>query len=315
MDWGCVLIDSVQPDLGGIRIKGRAMIETLISSGIEGRPAVVVKYPIEFDKLIELPEWLSENVQVCAQLRNIRTQVENDADTDEGKLQIQTDVHFGISANVRDKVKLLSDAYGTGNECIKLETEQISACGKVILSQCFETVRGTVITDENSPDIGSIIAVRALPDMAEISKTDGGTGITGIIEADVLYMPSGGERPSTTHVELPFEMNLRETLAEHPLVRLHVVSAEANALMSDRIEMKIVLCADYESRILHRYDLVKSAETLETLKKKRGYVVCWPSDSDDSWSIGKRYGIAEEAVRKAVGEGSVSQGNAIILCT
>ena len=55
MDWGSVQIDSSEPDLGGVRVKGRAMIETLVASGVEGKPGVVVKYPIEFDKLIELP--------------------------------------------------------------------------------------------------------------------------------------------------------------------------------------------------------------------------------------------------------------------
>ena len=42
MDWGSVTIDSSEPDLGGVRVKGRAIVETLIASGIEGRPAVLV---------------------------------------------------------------------------------------------------------------------------------------------------------------------------------------------------------------------------------------------------------------------------------
>ena len=76
MDWGSVQIDSSEPDLGGIRVKGRATIETLVASGVEGKPGVVVKYPIEFDKLIELPEWLCGEAHVFPSIRNIRTQLE-----------------------------------------------------------------------------------------------------------------------------------------------------------------------------------------------------------------------------------------------
>ena len=54
MDWGTVSVESAEPDLGGLRVRGKVMVETLISSGVTGRPAALVKYPMEFDRLIEL---------------------------------------------------------------------------------------------------------------------------------------------------------------------------------------------------------------------------------------------------------------------
>ena len=66
MDWGAVSIDSAEPDLGGLRVKGRVMMETLISSGVAGRPAALIKYPLEFDRLVELPEWLLKGAFACA---------------------------------------------------------------------------------------------------------------------------------------------------------------------------------------------------------------------------------------------------------
>ena len=43
MDWAAVEIDEVSPDLGGVRVKGRVLVETLVSSGVAGRPGVLVR--------------------------------------------------------------------------------------------------------------------------------------------------------------------------------------------------------------------------------------------------------------------------------
>lgn len=313
MDWGVVLIDSVQEDLGGVRVKGRAMIETLVSGGVEGRPAVVVKYPIEFDKLLELPEWLSKNASVHAQLRNIRTQVENDADSEEGKLLIQTDVYFCISANVKENVRVLTDAYGVASKHIETTNEDIDACNDVVITQNIETIRGTVIADEDSAAIGSVIAVRAQPNPAEIISDGDASRISGVIEADVLYMPSGAYRPESTHTELPFEMEVSQALGDASLIRLSVVSSEANALMSDRLEMKIQLCADCETRIYGKKSIVKQIEALEPEKRRSGYIICRPSENESAWEVGKRYGIPEKVVIDAAEEKGFSKETVLVL--
>ena len=64
MDWAAVEIDDVSPDLGGVRVKGRVLVETLVSSGAERRPATVVRVPMALDQLVELPEWLTGDVEI-----------------------------------------------------------------------------------------------------------------------------------------------------------------------------------------------------------------------------------------------------------
>jgi len=313
MDWGSVLIDSAKADLGGVRIKGRAMIETLVASGVEGRPAAVIKYPIEFDKLIEVPEWLSENASVRAQLRNIRTQVEANEETEEGKLLIQADVYFTLTANIRENAKLLQDAYGYGSDLVELERQEYTVCSKVINTQTSEIIRGTVLTEENAPAVGSIIAVRAQPNLAETQSQAGRTRLSGIIEADVLYIPSGSDFPSAARTELPFEMEIPQEINDSSMIRLDVSSAEANALMSDRLEMKIGLNAACETRIQSCYELISGATCSECPKRKSAYVVYWPEENENSWSVGKRFSIPEVNVMEAAGEGGIQEGKCIIL--
>ena len=312
MDWGSVIVDSCEPDLGGVRVKGRAQIETLIASGIEGRPGVLVKYPIEFDKLIELPEWLSQSASVTPSIRSIRTQLEPPEGEDEGTLMIQADVHFSIAANLTEKVRALEDAYGVGGGTVAVERQKVSVCTGAVCLRSSETVRGTVLLEEGASAVGNVIAVRVLPNIAEITSADGRSRVSGILDATVLYMSGGSDQPTSARTELPFELELPRELNDDASVCLSVASAEANALMSDRLEMKIGLFADCEARLQGEFAVASEVSEAEAEPRRPGYVICWPEAGEVAWAIGRRYGVPEQAVRESAGE-EVAQGRPIVL--
>lgn len=313
MDWGSVCIDSTEADLGGVRVKGKVQIETLIASGIEGRPAVLVKYPIDFDKLIELPEWLSKCVCVIPSIRSIRTQLEPPEEEEEGTLMIQADVHFSITANLTEDLHALSDAYATSGPQLTLERKAIQLCTQAICFHAAETVRGTVLLPEGAASVGNVIAVRVQPNIAEIRSTDTGSRISGILDSTVLYMPAGSDQPVSTSTQLPFEMEVPQNLGDTAVVRMSVTSAEANALMSDRLEMKIGLCADCEARIQKTYNVVADLQEGEALEKLPGYVIYWPEPGDDAWSIGRQYAIDADTVIQSAPEQKIVPGQPLVL--
>ena len=313
MDWGSVTIDSSEPDLGGVRVKGRATVETLIASGIESRPAVLVKYPIEFDKLLELPEWLSRDACVTPSIRSVRTQLEPPEDDEEGTLMLQADVHFSIAANLMEGVRALEDAYGTGGMQVEVERQEARLCTEAVCLRMQETVRGTVLMEEGAPAVGSVIAVRALPNIAEMVPENGRTRVSGLMEATVLYMPGGSDRAASARTQRPFEFELPRELDEAAAVRLSVTSAEANALMSDRLEMKVGLCVDCEARLQENFSIVRDLKEGEDAPRRPGYVICWPEEGEDAWSIGRRYGISEESAAQGAPEGKIMPGQPLIL--
>lgn len=311
MDWGSVTIDSAEPDLGGIRVKGRATVECLIASGIEGRPAVAVKYPIEFDKLLELPEWLCGNACVYPSIRSIRSQLEAPEGDADGVLMLQADVRFDIAANVQADAKALEDAYSTSGRRLEVETQEISMVTDVRCTRQSELVRGTVMLEEGA-SVASVIAVRALPNIAQVDEEKGRSRISGVIEASVLYMPSGSDRPGAARTALPFEVIVPQELEEDSSIRLSVTSAEANALMSDRLEMKIGLNVFCETRKNEEIELARTVAEGGEIERRPGYVICWPDAGDDAWSIGRRYAVPEEIVY-AGAEGSLQPGKPLVL--
>ncbi len=313
MDWGSVAVDSAQPDLGGLRVKGRVQAETLIASGIEGRPAVTVKYPIAFDKLIELPEWLSRDACVVPSVRSIRSQLEATEDADgEGLLSVQADVRFDIAANTRECVQALADAYSVGGRGLRVERRELELTSGVNCSQTSELVRGTVLLEDGA-SVASVIAVRVLPNIAEVSDGEGRSGVSGLLDACVLYMPNGSDQPRAARTSLPFSVDVPQELEENSAIRISVVSAEANALMSDRLEMKIALNIFCETRETEDVELVRNMEEGAEQRRRPGYVILWPEEGEDAWSIGRRYAIPEALVQACAGESCVAPGKALVL--
>lgn len=310
MDWGSVRIDSAEPDLGGIRVKGKVMVETLIASGVEGKPAVMVKYPIDFDKLIELPEWLARDAQVNASVRSIRTQVEQAQEDDDGLLVIQADVYFDIAANVRGCEQILLDAYAVSGNAVKLENRRMDACVQVNRSQTLETVRGTVMPGENSPAIGSIIAARVLPNVAELSCENGRGKIGGLFDVTLLYMPAGLDKAASASAVMEFSVDVPQMPDEESLIGIEVTSVEASALMGDRVDMKIGLNVLCETRVQGEVDYIADVEEGEALQRRAGYVIYWPEKGEDAWKVAKRYAVPEDTLPV---EGAIEADKPLVL--
>ena len=309
MDWGAPVIDSAEPDLGGLRVKGRIQVESLISSGNAGRPVSLIKYPMEFDRLVELPEWLAGNAFASVGLRRIQSQVDQ-REGEDARLAVDAELIIVVQANTSDCVTALSDAYTTEGMSLDVVGEDISLCAGIDRTQAMESIRGTVLLGENAPGVGNVIAVRVRPNIGEWRNENGRGRIVGLLEASVLYMPGGSDIPSAAQAELPFEVETDVELTPESWIGLEVISAEANALMSDRLEMKVMLSLSTETRRRDKLNVVESVEEAAPVRRKPGIVILWPEEGENAWLIGKRYALPHERVS---GKGEIVPGKPILL--
>lgn len=307
MDWAAVEVEDISTDLGGVRVKGRAMVETLVASGVAGRPGVVVRYPLALDQLVELPEWLAGDVSAEVDIRGIRSRV--DAGEGDGDMQLTCEVEARVRvlANATDSVEALADAYATQGNRIDTEDEDVELCRAVDRAKVCELVRGTVLIGENAPGVGTVIAIQVHPSIGEWRNENGQGRIEGVAETRVLYMPGGSEIPASAEAELPFSLSVPQALNEESLIDIQVLSAEANALMSDRLEMKLQLSVACETRQRSEAQIVTELAEGAPLQRRPGIVISWPLPGETAWDIGKRYGIP------AGGVGEVEAGSAVVL--
>lgn len=299
MDWATIDIEDVSPDLGGMRVKGKIMLETLVSSGVQGRPAILVRYPMELNQLVELPEWLSENVFADADIRNIKTQVEQAEGEEDASLNAEIEVRILLTANTKECTEALSDIYATKGSELSVQRDPLTLCVSADRMRLTETVRGTVLMGENAPGVGSVIAARVHPVIGEWTNENGRCRIEGLLETSVLYMPGGSDLPAAAQSELPFSLTVPIALTEDSWISIQTASVEANALMSDRLEMKIQMNICCETRKRKSYEIVGNIEEGEEIRRKSGIVIYWPGEGEDAWSIGKRYGIPADSIESA----------------
>lgn len=313
MDRAVATVESAEADLGGVRVKGIVNVEALISSGVEGHPAASVRYALDFDQLVDVPEWLAKDVCATACVTRLETRVEQAGDGEDSQLVIDAEVGVHLASITNDCVDVLTDAYATAGNVLKLSAAPVELCADIACLSCTEQVKGTLLLSENAPGVGNVIAVTARPNISGWG-TNGESTIEGVIEATILYMPGGGDRVVSAQSELPFSIKCRGTLNDTSLVCIKVTSAEASAIMSDRVELRCTLVVESSTRMVAEYTRVTGVEEGANLRRCPGIILFWPGAGDNLWTIGRRYSMPVEMV-KAMNGGSeiVEQGKAMVL--
>ncbi len=313
MDWGAATVESYEADLGGVRVKGKVHVESLISSGVEGRPAATVKYALDYDQLVEVPEWLAQDVFATSALNRLETRVEQGSEGEDSTLVIEAEVGVNVTSLGKDNVTALADAYATGGQQISVGHEKLALVTNIESQRFTEMVKGALLLSENAPGVGSVIAVVVHPNVSSWGE-GGDSRIEGVLEASVLYMPGGSDRIASAQSELPFSMRCPGALNAQSEVRLSVLSAEANALMSDRVELRCMLAAATVTRFAQEAEVVMAASEGENIKKRPGIILFWPTAEDSVWSIGRRYAVSVDEVKRMNGGSSViERGKAMVL--
>ena len=291
MDWAVAEVEEAAPDLGGVRVKGRVLVETLVSSGAANRPAAVVRVPMALDQLVELPEWLTGSVAAEADVRSVRSQIAMAPDGGGTTLTCEVELRVRVLANTTDGTEVLTDIYATKGRALEVQTEDIRLCDAVDRAQVTEGVRGTVLIEEGAPRVGTVIAAQARPVVSQWQGVGDAGRVEGVLEVSVLYVPATGEPPASAQAELPFSVDVPVALDETSLLAVRALSVEAGALMGDRLDLRAQLSVRCETRRRRLERSVTDVEEGEPLARRPGIVIVWPEAGEDAWSIGRRYAI------------------------
>lgn len=291
MDWAVAEVEDVTPDLGGVRVKGRVLVETLVSCGEGPHPAALARVPIALNQLVELPEWLTGNAAAELDVRGVRTQIGMADDGAAPQLTCEVELRVRVLANTVDTPEALVDIYATQGSALEVETRSVSLCAAVDRAQLTESVRGTVLVGEGAPRVGGVIAAQLRPVVSQWRGTGSAGRIEGILEASVLYMPADGAQPAGVQSELPFAVDVPIDLNDESAVTVQCVSTEASALMGDRLDVKAQLGVFCETRSRDAVRIVTGIEQGAPICRRPGIVIVWPGEGEDAWRLGQRYAI------------------------
>ncbi|MDO4739102.1 MAG: DUF3794 domain-containing protein [Eubacteriales bacterium] len=312
MDWGTVRIDDASADLGGVKVSGAVLAEALVGSGVPGRPVALVKYSLPFAQLVELPDWLCERVEASAGLNRLSARLQQ-AEDGGTNLHFDAEVDVRVKALGEDSVSALADAYGVGGADLRCEYAPVSFCSGVEPISLRETVRTNMMLPEGAPSPGTVIALRVRPQIGQIDSAACGSRISGILETQALYLASGSGALCSAKEELPFAIDCPVALTDSDAIELETESADATALMNDRLEVSCALHVTGAHRSEKELRLLRSAAAEPVEKTPFSVVFYWPSREEELWEIGKRYRVpmqrlAELNASRCEGEPLVVRG-------
>lgn len=312
MEWGEAWVESCEQDLGGVRVKGRINVEALISSGVEGRPAASVRNTLNFDQLVEMPEWLAGDVCAEACVRRLETRVEQGGEREDSVLSTEAEVDIQVTSMARECVEAVTDAYSTAGAALTVEGREEPVCVGMGCTRCAEQVKGTLLLSENAPGVGSVIAVSVHPNISGWA-TNSDSAIEGVLEATVLYLPGGSDVPASARSEMPFSVKCPGELNDMSMVCLKVLSAEASTLMSDRVELRCQLGVTTFTRSERSEFVAGDITEGEEVRKRPGIIMFWPSQGDSLWSVGKRYNVSQEDMKRMNGDSEIVEPGKVML--
>ncbi len=306
IDWSSARVTGVAPDLGGVRVKGEVLTETLIGTGVTARPVALVKVALPFDELVELPEWLAGNVRADAAVTNLVTNVDQGG-SEESALTLEANLTIAVRAYGEDCATALAGAYTTAGQAIEAQRETIEVSTGETALDSAQVFRGTMLLPEGTPGAGTVLAARVRPVVSEWSSENGQTTVSGILETGVLYLPGGSERLQAARSELPFTLRCEGELPGSGELTVEATGAEASALMSDRLELKCTLHVTGSAIETRPMTIVDNVEASEGEKGDSGILIVWPQAGDTAWSIGERHRVAQARI------GAVEPGKPIVL--
>lgn len=301
MQWAEPSVEKVERDLGGVRTSGEVRVETLIATGVAGRPVALVRYTLPFEQMISVPDWISGEPEASTEVGRLQLDVKEGGEGEDARLTLDCDLNISVRLNGQDCMNVMTDAYATGEVAIEGEHAELTLCAGVRSITGQEAFRSTLLLPEDAPSVGTVLAVRAHPSVGGWRTEGGKSTVDGVLEATVMYMAAGGETLSSAQAELPFSLKLGCALGDGAWVRVTATDAEAGALMSDRLELKCALRAVAVERMNTAASVLTDVREKADAPARSGIGICYPQPGDTLWSIGKKYRVSEEALRVANG--------------
>ncbi|MBR3505008.1 MAG: DUF3794 domain-containing protein [Clostridia bacterium] len=297
MQWAEPRVESAERDLGGVRVSGAVQVESLIASSVAGRPVALVRCQLPFEQLVAMPDWLEGEPDCEAEVQDLNVEVEEGTEGGDAALKLECALQVTARLDGEDCVDAVSDAYVAGGGALALTWEALTVCAGAACVQARETFRGALLLPEGAPGAGAALAARVRPVVSGWEAENGAGKAQGVLEATVLYMPSGGERLASVRTELPFSIKLDAPAGEDAALWVTASEAEASALMSDRMELKCVLTARGVSWKTMETAVVTDAQAAQAEPRRRGMGVYYPSAEDTLWTVGRRYRIPLEQLK------------------
>ena len=302
---GHVFLPDVAASNEAVRCRGEAVISMLLCrEGADAEQALpflaVRRIPFEGDVSVQgmTPE---------CEARAMGTVGDIDVTIEEGRISVSAQVTLCAEGQTEESVLLCRDVFlpGMRAECQMCEERlwRAGACG----NRNFSVSGERSLSELAVPADATVLYSFADAEIKEHHLEGGRTVLNGEIHAHVLYRKEG--EYGVAELPIPFRTVLEQAvdcLAVHCCVPVCRASVSRDALRADaEIQLALRACCYTPTRVLSRAVFAPADATPHA-----DLEICYPTQGETLWSVGKRYGVDPDTLAAANGISADAPGEA-----
>ncbi len=255
----------------------------------------------EFTEVFNI-ENLSENdyCGIYLTVGEIDTQLSFDNDSDIRIIDVECGIEMGIRTRRKEEIEYVCDCYcpakNTKLQCSDIELrEYINSFKK-------ETNERVIIkVDENYPPIYKVYNIVAEPEIIKCTTENGGVSVSGKVGFYILYLTNNAECAAySLKKDVSFEHYHQCENVEEGMdcdIDILIENLSYNLNSKGEIEIKYVLIQ--EGRVTRDVKLNMICDAEEEDKcEDNDIVIYFVKKGDSLWSIGKKYGVRVDDIKK-----------------
>lgn len=283
--------------------EGRAMVEgdvalEVFHAGPDPEvPLVLTQHLFPFEHAVDLHGEPGDDLHARVQVQDV---VASSVDMGDGSrvLRTETVLDIEVESYTQSDVQSLKDAYTLSGEALSLDVRPISCFAGVVAISAAESDKLVLSLKDGAPPVGRVLGALLTPTMTNSEQVGGRTVVEGILDAQVIYMPSDGQAAQAIRQELPFRIAFQGALPSGASVHLTTHDVQAEGISQDRIELKYRMELSADAVRKQSLTLPVGVRTAQTKPERGGIVMIWPGPGEALWDIAKRVRVTVGSIAK-----------------
>ncbi len=289
---GHTLISEVSCANGAVNVKGELYLKLIMCKEPDGMPYTTLRR-LPFSETMTI-----DGADVGCEANARGSVCEMNISVDEDKIGIDAGIILEVSLCKQERIMYVKDLYSTTHktECMYKSIPTLKS-GRAFNANFTQSDSRTLDEAGLTPDHRLIdVTGYAYPESSEL---EGGKWVfSGKCKFSVCSEKDG--EYSNTELELPYRFSVdakgKDSESSYASATAEIINARGR-LDGERIgiDAEVMLCGVISSPAVT--EMLDSVSFGEESERARGeYVICYPSRTDDLWSIAKRYGTTVDAL-------------------
>ena len=291
-----VTVSEVTGGMGRAGMSGTVELEAVHAAAREDQPLLVTRHSFPFQQTVELSGEDGQLLQGRAAVKDVAVVSQPSED---GTRILRAEVLLALEARAdrKENVSVVSDAYTTGGDDLRLTRQTIRCRAEDTALQAAESGRVTLLLPDSAPPVRRVLAAFVTPSSVSFAQNGARMTAEGKLDTTLLYMTDDSAAPVSIHQSEPFRASFAVQADMEAAPVLTASQAEALPVTSDRVELRYILHLSADAWRDTQLTIVTEAQPTAAGPLTKDIVLCFVQPGETLWDVARRYRVPLDALR------------------